>query len=174
MFDKVLIANRGEIAVRINRACQELGISTVAIHSEADTESMHVRIADESVCIGPNPVNKSYLNSHKLRKIMRFVNLIFICCISSNALSASWIEAGDAIYVDVNSIKKDKGLVFYSSLENMTTMGLNSVVVTNEANCAERKVTELNILYYGQPMAQGELVEKKTLTNIKSLEPNTK
>ena len=66
MFNKVLIANRGEIAVRINRACQELGISTVAIHSEADTESMHVRIADESVCIGPNPVNKSYLNAHAI------------------------------------------------------------------------------------------------------------
>ena len=66
MFDKVLIANRGEIAVRINRACQELGISTVAVHSEADSESMHVRIADESVCIGPNPVNKSYLNSHAI------------------------------------------------------------------------------------------------------------
>ncbi len=66
MFDKVLIANRGEIAVRINRACQELGISTVAIHSEADTQSMHVRIADESVCIGPNPVNKSYLNAHAI------------------------------------------------------------------------------------------------------------
>ncbi len=66
MFDKVLIANRGEIAVRINRACQELGISTVAIHSEADVDSMHVRIADESVCIGPNPVNKSYLNTHSI------------------------------------------------------------------------------------------------------------
>tara|TARA_B100000700_G_C15011537_1_gene841208 strand:- start:51 stop:1391 length:1341 start_codon:yes stop_codon:yes gene_type:complete len=66
MFDKVLIANRGEIAVRINRACQELGISTVAIHSEADADSMHVRIADESVCIGPNPVNKSYLNIHSI------------------------------------------------------------------------------------------------------------
>ena len=66
MFDKVLIANRGEIAVRINRACQELGISTVAVHSEADADSMHVRIADESVCIGPNPVNKSYLNKHSL------------------------------------------------------------------------------------------------------------
>ena len=66
MFDKVLIANRGEIAVRINRACQELGISTVAIHSEADADSMHVRIADESVCIGPSTVNKSYLNAHAI------------------------------------------------------------------------------------------------------------
>ena len=66
MFDKVLIANRGEIAVRINRACQELGISTVAIHSEADAESMHVRIADQSVCIGPNQANKSYLNTHAI------------------------------------------------------------------------------------------------------------
>ena len=105
---------------------------------------------------------------------MRYVTLIFLVCISSNVLSASWIEAGDAIYVDVNSIKKNKGLVFYSSLENMTTMGLNSVVVTNEANCTEQKVTELNILYYGQPMARGELVEKKRLNNIKSLQPNTK
>ena len=66
MFKKVLIANRGEIAVRINRACQELGISTVAVHSEADRDSMHVRIANESVCIGPNQVNKSYLNTHAL------------------------------------------------------------------------------------------------------------
>ena len=105
---------------------------------------------------------------------MRYLNLIFVFYVSSNALSASWIEAGVAIYVDVNSIKKDKGLVFYSSLENMTTMGLNSVVVTNEANCAERKVTELNILYFGQPMGRGELVEKKTLNNTKSLDPNTK
>tara|TARA_B100000686_G_C16797076_1_gene983203 strand:+ start:3537 stop:4925 length:1389 start_codon:yes stop_codon:yes gene_type:complete len=62
MFDKVLIANRGEIAVRINRACQELGIKTVAIHSTADSDAMHARIADESVCIGPANSKDSYLN----------------------------------------------------------------------------------------------------------------
>ena len=62
MFDKILIANRGEIALRIHRACKEMGISTVAVHSEADTSAMHVRLADESVCIGPAPVAKSYLN----------------------------------------------------------------------------------------------------------------
>ena len=62
MFDKVLIANRGEIALRINRACHEMGISTVAIHSTADANAMHVRMADESVCVGPAPAAGSYLN----------------------------------------------------------------------------------------------------------------
>ena len=62
MFRKILIANRGEIAVRVIRACQELGIATVAIHSPVDARAMHVRLADESVCIGPNNISKSYLN----------------------------------------------------------------------------------------------------------------
>jgi acetyl-CoA carboxylase, biotin carboxylase subunit len=62
MFQKVLIANRGEIALRILRACKELGIQTVAIHSTADSNAMHVRLADESVCIGPPPARDSYLN----------------------------------------------------------------------------------------------------------------
>jgi acetyl-CoA carboxylase biotin carboxylase subunit len=62
MFDKILIANRGEIALRVHRACKEMGISTVAVHSEADSSAMHVRLADESVCIGPASAAKSYLN----------------------------------------------------------------------------------------------------------------
>jgi acetyl-CoA carboxylase biotin carboxylase subunit len=62
MFEKVLIANRGEIALRVLRACRELGIATVAVHSTADEEAMHVRLADESVCIGPPPARDSYLN----------------------------------------------------------------------------------------------------------------
>ena len=62
MFNKVLIANRGEIAVRVLRACKELGIQTVAVHSTADADAMHVRLADESVCIGPPPARESYLN----------------------------------------------------------------------------------------------------------------
>jgi acetyl-CoA carboxylase biotin carboxylase subunit len=62
MFDKILIANRGEIALRIERACKELGISTVAVHSTADAHAMHVRLADESVCIGAPPAKDSYLN----------------------------------------------------------------------------------------------------------------
>ena len=62
MFKKVLIANRGEIAVRIIRACKEWGIGTVAIHSDVDSDSMHVRLADESVCIGSHQPQNSYLN----------------------------------------------------------------------------------------------------------------
>jgi acetyl-CoA carboxylase biotin carboxylase subunit len=62
VFEKVLIANRGEIALRVHRACKEMGIATVAVHSEADAAAMHVRLADESVCIGPAPAAKSYLN----------------------------------------------------------------------------------------------------------------
>ncbi|MEL5849042.1 MAG: acetyl-CoA carboxylase biotin carboxylase subunit [Candidatus Igneacidithiobacillus chanchocoensis] len=62
MFGKILIANRGEIALRVQRACRELGIRTVAVHSEPDRDLMHVKLADESVCIGPAPSDKSYLN----------------------------------------------------------------------------------------------------------------
>lgn len=62
MFDKILIANRGEIALRVQRACRELGIRTVAVHSEADREAKYVKLADESVCIGPAPSSQSYLN----------------------------------------------------------------------------------------------------------------
>lgn len=62
MFEKILIANRGEIALRIQRACRELGIKTVVVHSEADREAKYVRLADESVCIGPAPSRESYLN----------------------------------------------------------------------------------------------------------------
>ena len=62
MFEKILIANRGEIALRIQRACRELDIKTVVVYSEADREAKYVKLADESVCIGPPPSAQSYLN----------------------------------------------------------------------------------------------------------------
>src|SRR5262245_18359930 len=66
MFSKVLIANRGEIALRVLRACREIGIETVAVHSTADADAMHVRLADERVCIGPPPAAESYLSIPRL------------------------------------------------------------------------------------------------------------
>ena len=66
MFEKILVANRGEIAVRIIRACKELNIRTVAIYSEADANSMHVQLADEAICIGKAPANESYLRIDRI------------------------------------------------------------------------------------------------------------
>ena len=66
MIKKVLIANRGEIAVRIIRACREMGIETVAVYSEADREALHAKLADESVCIGPAPSSESYLSMDRI------------------------------------------------------------------------------------------------------------
>lgn len=66
MFHKILIANRGEIAVRIIRACREMGIKTVAVYSEADKDALHAQLADEAVCIGPAPASESYLNMERI------------------------------------------------------------------------------------------------------------
>ena len=96
MFDKVLIANRGEIAVRINRACRELGIKTVSVHSTADTDAMHTRLSDESVCIGPPSVRESYLNIHSIIAAAAITNADAIHpgygFLSENANFASIVE----------------------------------------------------------------------------------
>lgn len=78
MFEKVLIANRGEIALRILRACKEMGIKTVAAHSQIDRDLMHVRLADESVCIGPNPSPQSYLNIPAIISAMEITDSVAV------------------------------------------------------------------------------------------------
>jgi acetyl-CoA carboxylase, biotin carboxylase subunit len=88
MFEKVLIANRGEIALRIHRACREMGIKTVAVHSTADARAMHVRLADESVCIGPSDARDSYMNV-------------------SAILTAAEITAADAIHPGLGFLAED-------------------------------------------------------------------
>ncbi|PPR09505.1 MAG: Biotin carboxylase [Alphaproteobacteria bacterium MarineAlpha11_Bin1] len=114
MFEKILIANRGEIALRIHRACKEMGISTVAVHSTADADAMHVRLADESVCLGPAPAKDSYLNIPAI-------------------VSAATITGADAVHpgygflseeASFASILKEHGFTFIGpSAEHITLMG---------------------------------------------------
>jgi len=108
LFKKILIANRGEIAVRIIRACRELGIKTVAVYSDADKESLHVRLADESVCIGPASLTQSYLNIPAL-------------------LSAAEITDSDAIHPGYGFLSEN-----YHFAEACTTSGITFIGPTSE------------------------------------------
>ena len=71
MFEKILIANRGEIAIRVIRACREMGISTVAVYSEVDRDALHVKAADEAYLLGPGPAAESYLNVDRIIEVIR-------------------------------------------------------------------------------------------------------
>jgi acetyl-CoA carboxylase, biotin carboxylase subunit len=100
---KLLIANRGEIALRIHRACHEIGIKTVAVHSTADADAMHVRLADETVCIGPPPASESYLNIPNIISAAEIVHADAIHpgygFLSENAQFAEIVESHDIIWV---------------------------------------------------------------------------
>ncbi len=103
MFKKILIANRGEIALRVLRACRELGIATVAVHSTADTDAMHVRLADESVCIGPPPARDSYLNMPAIISAALITGAEAIHpgygFLSENAAFAEMVEAHNLVFI---------------------------------------------------------------------------
>ncbi len=103
MFEKVLIANRGEIALRIHRACQEMGIATVAVHSTADYDAMHVRLADESVCIGPPAAAGSYLNGAAIMSAATISGADAIHpgygFLAENADFAEMVEAHDIVFI---------------------------------------------------------------------------
>jgi acetyl-CoA carboxylase biotin carboxylase subunit len=103
MFNKVLIANRGEIALRVLRACKELGISTVAVHSTADADAMHVRLADESVCIGPPKAAESYLNIPSIVSACEITGAEAVHpgygFLSENARFADILEAHDIAFI---------------------------------------------------------------------------
>jgi len=104
LFHKILIANRGEIALRVQRACRELGIATVAVHSTADAEAMHVRLADESVCIGPPAARNSYLNSHGI-------------------LSAASITGADAIHPGYGFLSENADFAEMVEAHGLTFIG---------------------------------------------------
>ena len=103
MIKKILIANRGEIALRIHRACHEMGIKTVAIHSTADADAMHVRLADESVCIGPAAARDSYLNMHAIISAATVTGTDAIHpgygFLSENSEFAAMVEEHDFIFI---------------------------------------------------------------------------
>ena len=105
MFRKILIANRGEIAVRIIRACREMGIATVAVYSEADQEALHTQLADEAVCIGPAAATDSYLNMEQ----------ILSACIATKA---------DAIHPGFGFLSENSRFVEIAEFEKVcTTLG---------------------------------------------------
>ncbi len=104
MFQKILIANRGEIALRVQRACRELGIPTVAVHSTADAEAMHVRLADESVCIGPPAARESYLNPAAL-------------------LSAAIVTGADAIHPGYGFLSENAAFAEMVEAHGLTFIG---------------------------------------------------
>ena len=133
MFDKVLIANRGEIALRILRACKELGIATVAVHSTADADAMHVKLADESVCIGPPPAAESYLNIPRL-------------------LAACEITGADAIHPGYGFLSENARFAEILEQHGITFIGPTSDHIRTMGDKIEAKVTAKRL---GIPVVPG-------------------
>jgi acetyl-CoA carboxylase, biotin carboxylase subunit len=128
MFEKVLIANRGDIALRIHRACREMGIKTVAVHSTADAAAMHVRLADESVCIGPPPARDSYLNIPAI-------------------LSAAMVTGADAIHPGVGFLSENAGFAEIVEAHGFTFIGPkpDHIRTMGDKIAAKRAAIELGI-----------------------------
>ena len=122
MFKKILIANRGEIALRIIRACKELGVETVAVYSEADRDSLHVRFADEAVCVGPGPSPKSYLNIPHL-------------------ISAAEITNADAIHPGYGFLAENAHFAEVCESCDMHFIGPSAAVITQMGDKAFAKET---------------------------------
>ena len=116
MIEKILIANRGEIAVRIIRACREMGILTVAVYSEADKEALHTQLADEAVCIGPAPSAQSYLSME-------------------NILSATLTSGADAIHPGFGFLSENSRFAELCEKCGIIFIGPSSSVIQKLGNC---------------------------------------
>ncbi|MEC7087822.1 MAG: acetyl-CoA carboxylase biotin carboxylase subunit [Pseudomonadota bacterium] len=127
-FEKVLIANRGEIALRVHRACKELGIKTVAVHSSADNEAMHVKLADESVCIGPPQAKDSYLNIPSI-------------------ISACEITGAEAVHPGYGFLSENAHFAEILEAHNLTFIGPSSehIQIMGDKITAKETVSKLGI-----------------------------
>jgi acetyl-CoA carboxylase biotin carboxylase subunit len=133
MFKKVLVANRGEIALRVIRACRELGIQTVAVYSEADRESLHVRFADDDVCIGPPPARESYLRIPRI-------------------IAAAEITGADAIHPGYGFLAENAEFAETCAASNITFIGPTAEQIRMMGDKAEARRTMTNV---GVPIIPG-------------------
>lgn len=133
MIEKVLIANRGEIAVRIIRACREMGIETVAVYSEADKDALHTQLADEAICIGPAASSESYLNMERI-------------------ISATVVSGADAIHPGFGFLSENSKFVELCEQCHITFIGPNSEVIRKMGNKSEARNT---MIAAGVPVTPG-------------------
>ncbi|HBM34305.1 MAG TPA: acetyl-CoA carboxylase biotin carboxylase subunit, partial [Lachnospiraceae bacterium] len=133
MIEKILIANRGEIAVRIIRACREMGIETVAVYSEADKEALHTQLADEAVCIGPAQASESYLNMQ-------------------NLISAALVSGADAIHPGFGFLSENAKFAELCEQCEITFIGPDSKVIGKMGNKTEARAT---MIAAGIPVIRG-------------------
>lgn len=149
MFNKVLIANRGEIALRILRACKELGIQTVAVHSTADANAMHVKLADESVCIGPPASRDSYLNVHEI-------------------LAACEITGADAIHPGYGFLSENAKFADILEAHNITFIGPSAEHIRVMGDKIEAKKTAKRLGIPVVPGSEGEVRENEEAMRVAS------
>ena len=147
MFHKILIANRGEIALRVLRACKELGIQTVAVHSTADADAMHVRLADESVCIGPPPSRDSYLNVHQI-------------------VAACEITGADAIHPGYGFLSENAKFAEILEAHNITFIGPSAEHIRVMGDKIEAKRTAKRLGIPVVPGSDGAVTEDREARRI--------
>ncbi|MER9652992.1 acetyl-CoA carboxylase biotin carboxylase subunit [Mesorhizobium sp. M0152] len=147
MFQKILIANRGEIALRVLRACKELGIQTVVVHSTADADAMHVRLADESVCIGPPPSRDSYLNIHQI-------------------VAACEITGADAVHPGYGFLSENAKFADILAAHNITFIGPTGDHIRVMGDKIEAKRTAKRLGIPVVPGSDGAVTEEKEAKRV--------
>jgi len=147
VIEKILIANRGEIALRVLRACKELGIKTVAVHSTADADAMHVRLADESVCIGPPPSRESYLNIHQI-------------------VSACEITGADAIHPGYGFLSENAKFAEILEAHSITFIGPTAAHIRIMGDKIEAKKTAQKLGIPVVPGSQGGVEDEREAGRI--------